>query len=154
MTRGCLLALCLVSLAIPVRADDEVTEKTEVEKPAMQAAAPGAARRVERFDVVRAEGPNQPGKPIEVAVGNLIRVPVSVPAGQYDQFRGRATGNARFKAVNTVRTFVDGRPKVGTTDKEFDLIVTGRGRIKVEVEVRSSQPGPMPVKIVVEFDAK
>lgn len=154
MCRGVLLVLGVAMLASPGLADDEVTEKTEAEKPPVQAVKAGAARRIERFEVVRAEGANQPGKPIEVQVGELIRVPLSAPSGLYDQFRGKATGNALFKAVNTVRTFVNGQPQIGATNKEFDLIVTGRGRIRVEVEARSSQPGQKPIKVEVEFDAK
>ncbi|MFO0847845.1 MAG: hypothetical protein U0871_04680 [Gemmataceae bacterium] len=152
MTRTCLVALLIGGLG-GSSTDDEVTDKTPGERRIL-APIDGAERAVEQFDVVRVKGPNRPGKAIRVAVGDLIRIPVSVPSGEYDQFRAKASGAAVFKAVSDVRTVEDGRKSSGSADKEFDLVVTAPGTITVDIEVRSSQPGAAPIKMTIELTAK
>jgi hypothetical protein len=80
------------------------------------------------------------GMEAKAVVGDVVRVRGSVPAGQ-GTVTVKVSGPGKLVVTNTVRTFVNGMPLIGTDVTEFEVKAEKKGKVTISVTVDNTLTG-------------
>jgi len=91
-------------------------------------------------------------KPFKAQQGDIVRLTGRGIAGS--QIDGTVVGPAKIHATNTIWELADGRVLIGSQITEFELRLTGKGKVAVTITVKPPQPDAKRIVTKYEFEVK
>jgi hypothetical protein len=91
-------------------------------------------------------------KPFKVNDGDIVRLTGKGIAGATIDVKV-VEGPAKLKATNDISTRKNGHPLIGSSVKEFELLSTGKGKVKVKITVKNpTSPNPIVTEYSYEVE--
>jgi hypothetical protein len=94
----------------------------------------------------------QDSTPFSVQRGDVVRLSGTGIAGS--RIEAEVEGPARLVATNAVSVRRQGKPLLGSANREFEVRATGEGKVTVTLTSTPPQPAARPTVTKYEFDVK